>query len=88
MRVVIHQLKAGLSRYVAQARAGDVIEITSHGKPVARLLGVPQGAPAGIGQMIASGVATWSGRRLELAPPVRLSPGGLAVSQTVIEDRG
>ena len=75
-------------RCLAQARACEVIEVTSHDEPVARLVGVPQRAPAGIGQMIVSGVAAWSGRKLELAPPVRLSHGGLAVSRVVIEDRG
>jgi len=41
MRIAMHQLKSGLSRYVARARAGEVIEITSHDKPVARMVGIP-----------------------------------------------
>ena len=88
MKIAMHQFKAGLSHYVAQARAGEVIEITSHDKPVARLIGVPEAIPAGIGRLIASGAATWSGRKFKLPPRLRLSPGGLSLSEMVIEDRG
>jgi prevent-host-death family protein len=88
MKIAMNQLKAGLSRYVAQASAGQVIEITSHDKPVARLTGVPQAAPVGVANLIAHGLATWSGRKLVLPTPVHLSVGGVAVSQMVIEDRG
>jgi prevent-host-death family protein len=48
MQVAIHELKAQLSRCVAQARAGEVIVITSHNRPVARLTGVPVAAPSGL----------------------------------------
>ena len=46
MQVPIHELKAQLSRCVARAHAGEVIVITSHSKPVARLTGVPAAAPS------------------------------------------
>jgi prevent-host-death family protein len=57
MRIAMHELKAGLSRYVAQARAGEVIEITSHDKPVARLVGVPPAQPPGVARLLARGTA-------------------------------
>lgn len=88
MHVAIHELKAHLSRCVAQASAGELIVITSHNKPVARLTGVPAGAPPGLKAMIASGAATWSGRKPEFSAPVRLTPGGGSLSDMVIEDRG
>lgn len=88
MHVAIHELKAQLSRCVAQAGAGEVIVITSHNKPVARLTGVPPGAPAGLQAMVASGAVTWSGRKPAPSMPVALSPGGRSLSEMVIEDRG
>ena len=88
MQIAIHQLKAHLSRCVAQASAGEVIVITSHNRPVARLTGVPAAAPCGLQAMIASGAATWSGRKPALSAPVRLAPGGTSLSDMVIEDRG
>jgi prevent-host-death family protein len=88
MYVAIHELKAQLSRCVAQASAGEVIVITSHNKPVARLTGVPAAAPAGLQAMIASGAASWSGRKPVLGAPVRLTTGGTSLSDMVIEDRG
>lgn len=88
MQVAIHELKAQLSRCVAQASAGEVIVITSHSKPVARLTGVPAAAAPGLQAMIASGGACWSGRKPVLSAPVRLAPGGRSLSDLVIEDRG
>ena len=65
-----------------------MIEITSHDKPVARLIGLPHAAPVGIAKLVANGAATWSGRKPELRAPVRLSPGGKSLSEMVTEDRG
>ena len=88
MRVAMHELKSGLSRYVAQARAGEGIEITSHDKPVARLVGVPAASPAGVARLLARGAATWNGAKPALQAPVVLSGGGNTVSDIVLEDRG
>ena len=88
MQIAIHELKAQLSRCVAQASAGEVIVITSHSKPVARLTGVPATAGAGLQPMLAGGGASWSGRKPVLKAPVRLTPGGRSLGDMVIEDRG
>lgn len=91
MRVAMHELKTGLSRYVAQARAGEVIEITSHDKPVARIVGMPAaapGGPSGIERLVASGAAQWSGGKPKTFEPVRLQSHGKTLSEMVIEDRG
>lgn len=87
MKIAMHQLKAGLSRYVAQARAGEVIEITSHDKPVARLIGVPEGVSAGLAKMLASGSAQWGGGKPAFRPPLKLAPHRQSMSDMVIEDR-
>ena len=87
MRVAIHELKSCLSRYVAQARAGEVIEITSHDKPVARLVGVPATSHGGLGRLMAGGAALWRGGKPVLRAPVELGAQGATVGQIVLEDR-
>ena len=84
----MHELKSGLSRYVARARAGEVIEITSHDKPVARLVGVPADSPPGVSRLLARGAASWAGGKPALHAPVVLSAGGKTLSEIVLEDRG
>jgi prevent-host-death family protein len=90
MRVAMHELKIGLSRYVAQARAGAVIEITSHEKPVARIVGIPapaRGGSRGVDCLVATGAAQWNGSKPKTFEPVRLPSHGTTLSEMVIEDR-
>lgn len=84
----MHQLKSGLSRYVAQAQAGEIIEITSHDKPVARIIGIPAAGSVGITRLLSCGAAQWTGGKPALRPAVELAVGGKAVSDLVLEDRG
>ena len=58
MKIAVHEFKLGLSRYVAQARAGTVIELTSHDKPVARIIGIPATESPGLTRLLARG-ARW-----------------------------
>ena len=88
MKVAIHQFRAGLSHYVAQAQAGKVIEISRFGKPVAKLVGVPLTASAGLARLMTRGAVQWSGGKPTLRPPVKLVADGKPLSQLVIEDRG
>lgn len=41
LRIGVRELRQHASRYLAQVRAGDTIEVTDHGRPVARLVPVP-----------------------------------------------
>jgi prevent-host-death family protein len=88
MKVAIHELKAGLSRHLARARAGEDIVVTSHDRPIARIVGIAAGVDAGLARWLASGQAQWRGGKPALTPPVRLGPGGRTLADTVLEDRG
>lgn len=87
MRIAMSELKAGLSRFVAQARAGEVIEITSHDKPVARIVGIPRTNQTGVTRLLAQGHAQWSGGKPLLQPAVTLNASGKSLSEIVLEDR-
>lgn len=84
----MRELKAGLSRYVAQARAGGVFEVTLHDRPVARIVGIPAVSSSGVARLIASGAAQWLGGKPSLRPAIRLSAQGTSLSDLVLEDRG
>ncbi len=87
VQIAVRNLKAGLSRVLARARAGDVIEVTSHSRPIARIIGIPAAGEDGLQRMVATGVASWGGGRPQLEAPVSLSPDHLPVSRMVLEDR-
>jgi prevent-host-death family protein len=87
MQVSIRELKAHLSRYLAQARQGTALEITSHRRVVARVTGVPESGMPALGELIARGVAQWDGDKPQGAHIV-LSKGGSPISRIVLEDRG
>lgn len=41
MSIAVRQLKASLSRVLARAQEGKVIEVNLHNKPIARIVGIP-----------------------------------------------
>ena len=87
MQVSIRELKAHLSQYLSQAQAGQSLEITSHRKPVARIVGVPAKSDKGLARLLAGGAATWEGGK-PIGATLHLSARGTPISQIVIEDRG
>jgi prevent-host-death family protein len=88
MPIAIRQLKAELSRVLARATAGEVIEVTSHNKPIARIVGIPPHAGQGLRGLLASGALCWSGGKPQLQPPLALAAHGTPVSRMVVENRG
>lgn len=86
-QVPIHELKARLSHYLAEARRGRPVEITSHRRVVARLVGVHATGDDALARYVAEGKATWNGGKPR-GGAVRLRPGGKSLSDMVIEDRG
>ena len=88
IQVPVNQLKAGLSRYLSQARAGQVIEVPTHNKPIARLTGIAAPPADGLALLLANGGAQWAGGKPAPAPAVALPGGGRSVGAMVLEDRG
>lgn len=89
MSIAVRELKAGLSRVLLRAQAGEVIEVTSHNRPIARIVGIPaQAGDGGLRGLIAAGALSWSGSKPRLAPPLELTQGVVSVGRMVLEDRG
>lgn len=86
MNVSIRELKAHLSRYLAQAQKGQPLDITSHRKVVARIVGVPATESAGVERLIASGLAQWMGGK-PVGAAILLSPIGRSMSEMVLDGR-
>lgn len=88
MHVAIRELKSSLSRVLALAQSGEVIEVTSHSKPIARIVGIPPQADERLRRLLASGALSWNGSKPSFAPAQVLAPGGKPLGQMVLEDRG
>ena len=87
MQVSMQEFKSHLSRYVSQAQSGQLIELTSHRRVVARIVGVPSTESAGVSCLLAAGVATWQGGK-PVGAALQLHKHGKLVSELVPEDRG
>ena len=86
MDVGIRELRASLSRYIAEVAKGETITVTDHGKPVARI--VPAEGRSKLDQLIAEGRATPAlnqGKRKPLGPPIKVTG---TVSEFIAEQRG
>ncbi len=87
MQVSMQEFKSHLSQYVGQAQAGQLIELTSHRKVVARIVGVPPADSAGVARLLAAGVASWQGGK-PTGAAFELQAVGKPISALVLEDRG
>lgn len=87
MLVSMQEFKSHLSQYVGQAQSGELIELTSHRKVVARLVGVPPADSAGVARLLAAGAASWQGGK-PAGAALELQAVGKPVSALVLEDRG
>lgn len=79
-------LKDGLSGVLKRVAAGETIEVTDHGKPVARL--VPADVPDHIRKLIEEGAITPAEKPFEPLPsPLDLPDLGISLSDVIIQER-
>jgi prevent-host-death family protein len=84
----IRELRDNLTTTIRRVRAGETIEITNHGEPVAVLSPAPRSR---IAQLIARGEATPPKRPpqwRELRAGLRPGTGEMTASEALQEDRG
>ena len=87
MPISVRELKAHLSQYLAEARAGKVIRVTSHRKEIARITGVPDTQDEPLTRLLATGEACWQGGK-PAGARIMLSEQGEPLSRTVLRERG
>ena len=87
MPVSIRELKAHLSQYLAEARAGKVIRVTSHRKEIARITGVPDTQDDGLARLLAAGEARWRGGK-PAGARIKISDQGEPLATIVRRERG
>jgi len=75
-RVGVRELRQNLSVYLRRIQAGETLEVTEHGHPVARLTPLPPQRMSVLDQMIAEGRA-YPGKGGNLADwePIDIGPG-------------
>lgn len=57
-RVGVRELRQNLSVYLDRVKAGETLDVTEHGRPVAQLRPRPEDAVSALDRMIAEGRAT------------------------------
>jgi prevent-host-death family protein len=90
-QVSVRDLKTHLSSWLARAEAGEVLEVTSHRKPIARITAVKpleKISPDPLQAAIEARVVSWNGRKPLLSPLIKLNGQGKLISEIVIADRG
>ena len=87
MTVSVRELKAHLSQYLAKARAGQVIRVTSHRKEIARITGLPDTQDDGLARLLAVGEACWQGGK-PTGARIQLGTEGETLSSIVLRERG
>jgi prevent-host-death family protein len=96
IKVSIRALKARLSEYLRKVEAGEEITVTSHGKPVARLLPArarrsPRSAEDEALKALRRHpwIRPGNGKKPRVPEPlIRIEPGEQTLSEIVIEQRG
>ena len=87
-RVGVRELRQNLSVYLERVKAGETLEVTEHGRPVARLSPRPPDSMTPLERLIAEGRITSSdGDLLEVGPPPDPPPGALSITQVLLDMR-
>ncbi len=71
-QVSVRDLKTHLSEWLSRAQSGEVVEVTSHRKPIARITAIKSAASAitnPLQKSIDAGVISWNGQKPILPPP-------------------
>jgi len=81
MTATLEQTQADLPKLLGMVQQGEEVVITSQGRPVAKLTGMPQGNPSPNRQAWLAGLA-------QLRQRLSTGKTGLTVEQILDEDRG
>lgn len=89
-QVSVRDLKTHLCEWLGRVQAGEVVEVTSHRKPIARITGhkpVVEGAGNPLQRAVEAGIVSWNGQKPVFPPPVELPGKGKLIGQLILDDR-
>jgi prevent-host-death family protein len=81
------ELKAQLSAYIKQVKAGATLVITERGQPVGRIVPQSSSAETRAQEPVRAGLIAWSGYELAPVAPVARVRGRQTVADLLLEDR-
>lgn len=85
MTVGIRELKARLSNYMQQVKAGATLVITERGKPIGRIVPLSPSVETRLQELIQAGLMAWSGHKLAPMAPVARTRGRRTVADLLLE---
>lgn len=87
-KVGIRELKAKLSSYIQEVKKGNSVVITERGRTVGRIMPPQESLEDRVRDLVRSGIASWSGKRLKPGRPIaKLKSGGKTLAEIVVENR-
>jgi prevent-host-death family protein len=87
LRVGVRDFKARMSYYLGKAKKGQIINVTSHGKSVARIFPPEITLEERVKALQQAGIINWSGQKLPRRKPVAINRGKKLASEIVVEMR-
>jgi prevent-host-death family protein len=85
--VGIRELKARLSHYLQQVKAGATVVITERGQPVGRIVPAQPSLEERMRELEQAGLVSWSGRKFAPPEPVARTRGPKTVADLLVEER-
>ncbi len=83
-RVGVRELRQNLSVYLRRVAQGETLDVTEHGRLVARLAPAPAPEMSILDRLIAEGRATPASRSMATLPePRKPKPGAQSLSETI-----
>lgn len=86
-RAGIRELKAHLSAYLREVKAGETVVVTDRGRPVARIVPVGRPVEERLGDLLDAGLVEWNEEAPEKLEPVARARGRRTVADLLLEDR-
>ncbi len=83
----VRELKAHLSAYLRQVKAGGIVTITERGKPIGRIVPTDQSIQVRLDNLKQGGLIAWSGKKLPMLAPIARIQNGRTVADLLLEDR-
>jgi prevent-host-death family protein len=87
MTVGIRELKARLSAYMQQVKAGATLLVTERGKPIGRIVPLSPSLETRVQALAQAGLVAWNGHKLLPRSPVARTRGKRTVADMLLEDR-